>query len=52
MNNNHDMSLNMPYLRWIILGLITLILIFEMKFVLNKNKYIDEKVKKKIAEEE
>jgi len=45
------MGLNMPYIKWIVLVFFVFNLIFEMKFVLAKSKYIDEKVKRKLQEE-
>jgi hypothetical protein len=45
------MALAMPYIKWIVLVLFVSTLIFEMKFVLAKSKYINEKVKRKLQEE-
>ena len=45
------MALSMPYIKWIVLVLFVFALIFQMKFVLAKSKYIEEKVKKKLQEE-
>jgi len=45
------MALTMPYIKWIVFVLFVSTLIFEMKFVLTKSKYIEEKVKTKLQEE-
>ena len=46
------MELSMPFLRWVILGLFVIVTCLEYRFLVQKSKYIDDKLEKKMKEED
>lgn len=42
----------MPFLRWVILGLFVIVTCLEYRFLVQKSKYIDDKLEKKMKEED
>ena len=46
------MELSMPFLRWGILGLFVIVTCLEYRFLVQKSNYIDDKLEKKMKEED
>jgi hypothetical protein len=51
LENAHNLELNATYLKWIILALFMIISVLEYRFLMQKNIFINEKIKQKLIEE-